>query len=151
MRPQFDEAGARLVVVSAVDTGAQEFKDAVWPGGELWIDDDEAFKKALGGTPYKLWWLLKPSVLKQMVGYARKYGTATADNVDPKTQLLGGTFVVKDGEVVHVHRETSTFDNGSAKELLAAVVGKQVSELPATPRQSEVVEACSRAEAVGGG
>ena len=46
LRPQFEEAGARLAVVAATDTGAQDFIDNVWPNGEVYIDDEEEFKKA---------------------------------------------------------------------------------------------------------
>jgi len=136
-----------MVVVSAVDTGAQEFLDAVWPGGELWIDEEEAFKKALGGTAYRTWWLLKPSVLRRMLSVAKAHGTGTAYTTDPKTALLGGTFVVKGGEVVFVHHETSAFENGSARDILAAVTGTPVADLPSTPSQTEALSklgTCSR-------
>ena len=77
-----------------------------------------------------------------MLGFVKRFGMSTADTTDAKTQMLGGTIVVKEGKVVHVHRETSTFDNGSAKELLAAVLGKPVSalgDISVTPRQDEEV------------
>lgn len=131
-----------MTIVSAQDKGAQEFIDAVWPGGELYTDEEEEFKKSLGGTRYKTWWLLKPWVLKDVLSFAKRFGMSTADTTDAKTQMLGGTIVVKEGKVVHVHRETSAFDNGSAKELLAAVLGKPVSalgDISVTPRQDEEV------------
>lgn len=151
MRPEFEKAGARLAIVSAIETGADEFIDKVWPGGELYFDDEEAFKKALGQTTYRTWWLLRPSVMRNIVSFAGSFGSSQADVTDKKTQLLGGTFVVKNGEVVYTHRETSTFDNGNARELLAAVLGKPGSELknlPTTPAQGEVctretADACS--------
>lgn len=142
MRPEFERAGARLAVVSAIDTGAQEFVDAVWTGGEFYIDDDETFKVALGGGTYRNWWLLKPSVLTKMLGYARRFGTSTDDVTNAKTQLLGGAFVVKEGEVVFVHHETSSFENGDARAMLAAVLGKRPEEMPMTPTQVEAV--CTR-------
>jgi len=90
---------------------------------------------------YKLWWLLLPSALFNMAGYVKRVGSGTSDVTDKATQILGGTFVVKDGKVVYTHKETSSFDNGDAKELLAAVLGKQVSELSVTftPEQYEAV------------
>lgn len=115
----------------------------MWPNGEIFIDENEEFKKALGGGQVRNWWLLKPSVLMNIVSYARSFGAGTKDTTHKKTQLLGGTFVVVNGEVVYTHRETSTFDNGSAKELLAAVLGKDVKDLPpdvgATPQAEEIV------------
>ena len=71
----------------------------------------------------------------------------TSDVTDVKTQTLGGTIVVKDGKVVYAHQETKSFDNGDAKETLAAVLGKSVAELgdlsiSATPAQ--VDEVCTR-------
>lgn len=86
----------------------------------MYIDDEEAFKKAMGGQAYKNWWLLKPSVVKNLISYAKNFGTATADVSDKKSQMLGGTMVIKNSEVVYVHKETATFDNGDAKLMLAA-------------------------------
>ena len=40
--------------------------------------------------------------------------------------------VIKNGEVVYAHRETTTFDNGSAKELLDAVKGCSAAATPTT-------------------
>lgn len=147
LRPEFEKANARLTVVSAQEKGAQEFIDAVWQGGEMWIDEEEAFKKALGGQTYRTWWLLKPSVLKNILSFASRFGSSTSDVTDVKTQTLGGTIVVKDGKVVYAHQETKSFDNGDAKEMLAAVLGKSVAELgdlsiSATPAQ--VDEVCTR-------
>ena len=136
MRPEFDKASARLVVISAIDTGAQEFLDAAWPKGELWVDENEAFKFALGGQSIRLWWLLKPSVLRHLFDYAGRFGSGQKDTTDQKTQLLGGTFVVKDGEVTYVHRETTTFDNGDARDVLAAVLGKPIDQMAFDPQMT---------------
>lgn len=107
------------------------------------MDEDESFKKALGGGNYKTWWLLKPSVLLHAVNYVKRFGQSAGDVTDKKTQMMGGAFVVKSGNVVYTHRETSTFYNGDAKELLAACLGKDVSSLDAlpsgTPSQADVV------------
>lgn len=73
----------------------------------------------------------------------RKGGYAFDDVSDKKTQTMGGTFVVRGGEVVYTHLETSSFDNGDARELLAAVLQKDVKDLPAlaaTPVEAEVCE-----------
>lgn len=125
--------------MSAIDTGADEFVEKVWPTGELYFDDEEAFKKALGGPAYRTWWLLKPSVLRNILAYAGSFGSSTADVTDKKTQLLGGTFVVRDGEVVFSHKETSSFDSGDARALLAAVLGKPIGDL------ASVVDLASKA------
>lgn len=111
----------------------------------MYIDEDEEFKKSLGGGAYRNWWLLKPSVLAKMFSYASRFGTGTNDVTDKKTQLLGGTMIIKNGEVIFTHKETSTFDNGDAKEMLAAVLGKSVSDLDlakTTPAQYDAV--CTR-------
>jgi len=130
-----------LAVVSAIDTGAQDFLDSVWPGGALYLDEEESFKKALGGPAASLWWLLKPSFLSKARSYVKRFGLATDDVSDKKTQTMGGTFVVKNKQVVYVHQETTSFDNGDARELLAAVTGKDLSEVPdlTTPKQDEAV------------
>lgn len=78
------------------------------------------------------WRALLPSVLARAVRILRStmVGQSTSDVTNPKTKLLGGTFVVKDGEVVFLHQETSTFYNGDAREVLAAVLGQKSSDLP---------------------
>jgi len=116
----------------------------VWPSGDLYIDDEEAFKKALGGPTYKSWWLLKPSVMRNLFSYASRFGTGTNDVTDKKTQLLGGTVVVRGGEIVYTHTETSGFDNGDAREMLAAALGKPVEELKVGPTPGQYDAVCTR-------
>ena len=133
-----------MAIVSAIETDAQDFLDKVWIGGDLFIDEEETFKKALGGGAYRNWWLLKPSVLRHLTSYARNFGFQSNDVSDKKTQTLGGTFVVKNGEVVYVHKETSTFDNGDARAMLAAVTGKDINDLPTVASAPATEEACAR-------
>ena len=147
LKPEFDKAGAKLTIVSGQDKGAQEFVDAVWPNGNIYVDEEEVFKKAIHGgegVKYKNWWLLRPSVLKNIISYAKNFGTSTADTMDAKTQLLGGTFIVRDNKVIYAHKETTSFDNGSAKEMLAAVLGKSASEIDVATTPSQVEEVCNR-------
>lgn len=128
------------MVVTGQEKGAQEFIDAVWKGGEIFTDEEEAVKRALGGTLYKKRWLLLPSVLKNAVSFAGRFGMETADVSDEKTQMLGGTIVIKDGVVVYTYHETKSFDNGDAKVLLAAVRGtcdNTAPTAPETPLQSQ--------------
>lgn len=147
MRSEFESANARLVIVSGTDQGSDEFIDAVWKDGELYIDDEEAFKDALGGVQYKNWWLLKPKVASQILSLVKNFGQSAADVTNKKTQKLGGTLVIKAGQVIYQHHETSTFDNGSAKDILAAIKG-DIIQTPApdsTPVLGEVAgELCSR-------
>uniref|UniRef100_A0A7S0P590 Peroxiredoxin-like 2 activated in M-CSF stimulated monocytes n=1 Tax=Calcidiscus leptoporus TaxID=127549 RepID=A0A7S0P590_9EUKA len=133
MRPAFEKAGARLSIVSAAEQGADDFRSAVWTDGDLYIDEEESFKKALGGRNVSVWRALQPSAIARAIriistGNVRQ---STADVTNKKTKLLGGTFVVKDGQVVFTHYETPNFDNGEAREILAAVLGKKVADLPA--------------------
>jgi len=143
MRADFEEAGVKMAVVSAIDTGAQDFLDTVWTGGDLYIDSEMAFKKALsGGREYSNIWLLRPSVLFNAVRFSRSQGSQTNDLTDPKTKLLGGALVVsKEGKVLYQSSEGSNFSPGSAADILSAVTGKKVE---ATPSQETTVEACSR-------
>ena len=135
-------------MVSGTDIGSQDFLDAVWKGGELYIDDDEIFKRALGGEKYKNRWLLKPSVLKNLVGYTKANGQATNDLSSEKTQMLGGTMVFSaKGELLHEYHESSSFDNGSGQALLEVVQGKTPATTPtqaeACASSSSSSEACS--------
>ena len=95
------------------------------------------FKRALGGEKYKNWWILKPWVLSQMRSLARSGGAEFNDVSHEKTQLLGGTLIIKGGNVIHEYHETRSFDNGNARDLLNAVLGKST---PATPLQAEACE-----------
>lgn len=136
MRSDFEAAGARLTVVSGTEEGADEFLEAAWKGGELFIDDEEVVKRSLGGHGFKNYWLLRPSVLRHLGSYARRFGAGTSDITHEKTQMLGGTLVINtEGKVVHEFHETSTFYQGSAADLLKAVQG-----LSPTPLQQEVCE-----------
>ena len=137
MRKEFDDAGVRVAIVSGTDLGAKEFVEAVWKEGELFVDEEEVFKRALGGEKYKNWWILKPWVLSQMRSLARSGGAEFNDVSHEKTQLLGGTLIIKGGNVIHEYHETRSFDNGNARDLLNAVLGKST---PATPLQAEACE-----------
>lgn len=135
----------QLAVVSGTDNGAQDFLDSVWTSGELFVDEDEAFKKALGGHAIKLRGLLFPSVISKAFSYTKRTGQRADDIKDPKTQKMGGTFVVRGGEVVFVHHETASFDNGDARAMLAAALGKDLKDLPppsSTDKQEAIL--CSK-------
>ena len=121
LRPEFEAAGARLAVVTGTDVGAQEFTDAVWQGGDIYVDSAETFKRALGGKARQNWNILRPSVMRNIVGFVKRFGHDEQDIKDPKTQMLGGTLVLKDDKVRYVFRETATFDNGPAQAVLDAV------------------------------
>lgn len=128
----------RLSVVSGTDLGAQEFIDAAWQGGELFVDDEEIFKRALGGEKYKSRWLLKPSVMRKAVSFTKSAGASMADVTHEKTQMLGGTLIVDcDGQVLHEFQETTTFHNGDAQTLLDAVRARAP---PSTPTQAEACQ-----------
>lgn len=122
----------------------------MWPNGDLYFDEEEEFKKAIsGGREYRALDLFRPATLWKLASNVRKSGAASNDISDKKTKLMGGTFVVLKNEVVYVHRENSNFDNGDARELLAAVLQKDLADVPqlgsptlnGTPKQEEV---CTR-------
>ena len=95
-------------------------------------------KKALGGRAYKNYWLLRPSVMRDLVGYVRRFGTGTSDLLHAKTNMLDGTLVLsKEGKVVHEFQETSTFYQGEAADLLAAVNSLNA---PLAPAQAGVCD-----------
>lgn len=108
----------------------------------MYIDEAEAVKTALGGPKYSNFWLLKPSVIRAMVSFVRRFGAGSTDVTDKKTQLLGGTFVVRGGEVVYAHVENSNFDNGDANQMLAAVIGESAKEPSSQSAPGQAAEAC---------
>ena len=100
MRAEFEAAGARLTVVASTDVGAPEFMEEVWKGGELFIEEAETIKQALGGGAVKNYWLLRPSVLRHLASNVGRFGSGTSDVLHEKTKLLGGTLVLsKEGKV----------------------------------------------------
>ena len=119
-----------MVVVSAQATGAEDFIEAVWQGGELFVDEDEAFKKALGGLPYKNRWLFKPSVLARLgsvVGNGRDFS-----DLNDKSQMLGGTMVVDRSGVLFANPESESFAHAEVDEVLEAMRAGNVAATPAT-------------------
>ena len=119
-----------MVVVSAQATGAEDFIEAVWQGGELFVDEDEAFKKALGGLPYKNRWLFKPSVLARLgsvVGNGRDFS-----DLNDKSQMLGGTMVVDRSGVLFAKPESESFAHAEVDEVLEAMRAGNVAPTPAT-------------------
>lgn len=124
MRPAFDKLGVGLVVVSAQAAGAQEFMDTVWRGGDLYVDPEQTFKKALGAVKTKNWWILKPSVLKQVFGLSKKYGHAEND-INKLSEMQGGMFVIKSGDQgVHWKgQENSEFGLPAAEAVFEAAQG----------------------------
>ncbi len=112
----------RLAVVTGSATGAQEFINDAWQGGDVFIDEQESVKRAFGGVKVKGYWILKPTSLAKILGYAKRYGHFEGDITDKTTNMLGGTVVLdKGGNVVYSFRETKSFDNGSAQAVLDAV------------------------------
>ena len=121
---------SRMVVVSAQATGAEDFIEAVWQGGELFVHEDEAFKKALGGLPYKNRWLFKPSVLARLgtvVGNGRDFS-----DLNDKSQMLGGTMVVDRSGVLFAKPESESFAHAEVDEVLEAMRAGNVAPTPAT-------------------
>mmetsp|Transcript_86 Transcript_86/g.191 ORF Transcript_86/g.191 Transcript_86/m.191 type:complete len:139 (+) Transcript_86:265-681(+) len=138
MRADFEAAGARLTIVAGTDTGAPEFMEDVWKGGELFVDDQDKVKQALGGRQYKNYWLLRPSVVRHLVSYVSRFGSGQSDLLHDKTKLLGGTLVFSEqGEIVYEFLETTSFYQGSAADLLEAVKGLSCS---VAPLQTEVCD-----------
>ena len=109
----------KLAVVTSQLTGVEEFKAAVWPSDDILLDEEETFKKALGGQTYKNRWLLNPAVIARLFK-AKGFGSQMDDLNDKSTMLGGAMIATKDG-VLFAEAETSGFVYPSASELLAAL------------------------------
>ena len=151
LRPQFEAAGVKLTVLSSTENGAADFVREVWKGGELYIDEQEQFKKAIhGGTTVSAisMALCNPWLLRTMLSLGRQVGAYNGDVSDKKTQVLGGTMVIKNGKAIYVHKETASFNSGDANDLLFAALGGNSAPTPApTLIASEVVcdgDVCGR-------
>jgi hypothetical protein len=151
LRPQFEAAGVKLTVLSGTENGAADFVREVWKGGELYIDEHEQFKKAIhGGNTVSAisMALLNPWLLRTMLSLGRQLGAYNGDVSDKKTQVLGGTMLIKNGKAIFVHKETSSFNSGDANDLLFAALGGNSAPTPApTLIASEVVcdgDVCGR-------
>jgi hypothetical protein len=96
----------------------------VWTGGEIYVDRDAQFKKALYppfGKVIKLSSVFKAS-LEGMI-LAAKYGQNTKDIIYLNNLILGGELVVgpKNKGVVYSFNETYSFKHASIKSIEKAV------------------------------
>lgn len=125
--------------MSSQTIGADDFLASAWPDGELLIDEEETLKKALGGQQYKNSWLLKPSVILRIAG-VRKFGSAM-DDLNDKSNMLGGVIVVGKEGVLYAEAESSSFSYPAADDVLAALrasPSRAPTSCEATPAQAEV-------------
>lgn len=118
-RNDFAAKGVKLIAIGSVETGAEDFKAAVWPEDSLYIDDENAFKMMLGGKQFKNSWLLSFSVIRRI--FRTKHLGARQDDMNEKTSYLGGTIVVRDSDVIFKQTENSSFAYATADELLQAI------------------------------
>ena len=116
-RNEFLNRGVRVCVVTSQPTGIDEFKEAVWQGGEVLLDEGETFKKALGGQAYKNRWLLRPTVIRRILKVISLFGTNVGD-LNEKSSMLGGAMIVNKAGVLFAEAETSGFIYPSAETLL---------------------------------
>jgi len=91
----------------------------VWPTDEVLLDEDETFKKALGGQKYKNRWLLSPQVIARIIRVLR-YGSKV-DDLNEKSKMLGGVMIVNQAGLVFAEAETPKFLYPSARALLRAL------------------------------
>lgn len=118
-RADFEAKGIRLVAIGSIPDNAEAFKTAVWEPDDVYVDEGDVFKTALGGGKYKNWWLAKPSVIAAIVR-ALSYGGAQ-DDLNAKTSTMGGTVLVKDSKVLFSKVESSSFGYASPDEVLKAL------------------------------
>jgi len=133
-RAEFAQRGVRLTVVTSQPAGIEEFKTAVWPTDEILVDEDETFKKALGGEKYKNRWLLSPAVIARIFkvkGFGSQF-----DDLNDKSTMLGGAMIVNGEGVIFAEAETSGFVYPSAAELLSAL-DSRAPTLSCTPSTTE--------------
>ena len=109
-----------MSAVTSQPAGIDEFKEAVWQGGEVLLDESETFKKALGGQMYKNHWLLSPAVIRRIFQVQDRFGIQTSD-LNKKSNLLGGVMIVNKDGVLFAEAETSGFIYPSADTLLRAL------------------------------
>jgi len=106
-------------VVTSQPLGIPEFVSSVWQDGEVFVDEAETFKKALGGQKYKNRWLLSPAVIRRIFA-SMGFGSFTGD-LNEKSTMLGGAMIVGRQGVLFSQTETSGFVYPKADVLLAAL------------------------------
>lgn len=101
------------------------FEKDVWPGGEIWLDKDLAFFKALGGGSYEqkslLAFLAKAAVPGTQVRQNMAASKGYATNLVGEGLIVGGLLVLRQGgEVEYAHREEEIGSHAPLEEVLAA-------------------------------
>ena len=86
----FEAEGARLIIVVSEAHVSQAHALVSWRGGEVYIDEGDAFKRALGAGPVPRSVMINPAILVGAVNNAMRYGNSFADTASPGANLLGG-------------------------------------------------------------
>lgn len=114
-----------------MDGEIEAFEKDVWPGGEILMDKDLAFFKALGGGSYDqksiLMFLAKlvlpGTQLKQNIAQSKGY----TNNFVGEGLIVGGLFVLrKGGAIEYAHREEEIGTHAPLEDVIAAA--KRASE-----------------------
>jgi hypothetical protein len=118
-REEFTARGIKLIGISAVPDNIEEFRANAWPDDDLYIDEGLVFKEALGGRDFKNRWLLNPKVI---LAIAKNWFLGNQSNdMNEKTNKMGGTIVVKDQAVVLSQAEGSDFGYASPETIFSSV------------------------------
>lgn len=135
-REEFAKRGVSLYVVTSQTAGIDDFKEAVWAGGDVLLDEGEVFKLALGGKKYQNRWLMTLSVIRRITASASL--GAKFDDLNEKSAMLGGAILVNKDGVIFAEAETSGFVYPTAATLLSTLDGSNSCE-KATPATADTM------------
>mmetsp|Transcript_33909 Transcript_33909/g.80790 ORF Transcript_33909/g.80790 Transcript_33909/m.80790 type:complete len:244 (-) Transcript_33909:142-873(-) len=122
LKDEFDRIGVSLIAISNQSIYAEDFIHEVWSGLPLYIDEDDRFRDVMGAPVFRGIWLCKPAVLKKIMGGCcggLPKGGGTQD-VNKKSERVGGDLVVTSHGIVFERNEDSTFNHTEPLTLLKA-------------------------------
>ena len=125
-KPELDALGVTLACVlkEGLPAEVEEFKRDYWPE-HLYLDEDKAFFKAVGGGKLRkgsLTAFLNPfGRVYKHAGEAKKTGV-TQHNLNGEGLIFGGSFVMKAGSkgVQYQFQERNFGDHAPIEDILAA-------------------------------
>jgi hypothetical protein len=127
-----------VIVKENLDGEVAAFEEDVWQGGEIYLDQEMGFFKALGGGEVDQKglanFLLKVAIPGTVVNKNMKKGEGYKGNMKGEGLIVGGIYVFRQGgEIEFVHREEEIGKVADPDDIVAAAKRAAAAAPAATP------------------